>query len=821
MSTSDEFANITAKKLLNFGDLNDRILEYLKNIIHESLEQVWDLPVVHDTALALEADGIDGFKITGTSVSSDGKGHLLKINEATVNDGIIFENSYGVDYYVALKYTEIPSEIDINPRTGYPEYRKWIEEIGEKSVPDSVTDNGNGTITFQVDSVTESGVSNAGRLVMVYKLVADKNASTAAVAIETCTVAWVSSENRITTTGTLGQSVVSEVASDYNVILLGPTVKRYTDLRSTDGYVYIGYITGNEITPATFNMIDQQVASVSLSEIAEVVEKAPNDRLKIVITPDSAEVGINQLTIRGTSGENLVTIDERGVVTIPGIPNFNTRQYPISPSVAITNTEVITSLTKIKAIAACVVEGKRKIFAIDQTTKYAELWDVETMTLDSTQDLTSHFYNSSLEPCSACGDGKYVYIWSNYLTFTYVNAIDVTDWSAKTGWGATGASMGTTGSGPDVDYIGKMILNVDSERLGVARWHTSGNIALVSKTDGSIISSGSGDVVFATKVFQPRAICFDGKYIYALQIENTPNDPSYLGSASIDNLSVGCGGTGWPKSVSTASYTYPGWIATVDNYVLVSDKNSSSFWAFSKNGTTDYVFNAGSMNHPGNIRVACDDGIHAWLDGGYHRYDGSDTPKRALFRFNHNSLVAGDSGTSTRIIDAYSRYFEPFVLNSNLDANTSQYGDLSLFDGNDLFYAWLYDGDSYYRIQRVSNILFKNASLPNLIDQYEKQITISGGGITIDCEYDFQYVNVNQNITSVSVTNYVRNKKVRVFFLSSGSYTVDGFETSGFKRWLASPRPSFSLVNGSHYLLEITCRPSYTYLDWKGPYTSL
>jgi len=814
MSTSSEFANITPKKLLGYSDLGERMLDYLKTIVRESLERVWDSPVVYDAALTLEADGANAFKITGTSISADGQGRLLRISDAAVNDGINFENSNGVVYYVALNYVEIPSEIDINPRTGIPEYRKLVEEIGEKGVPDAVTDNGNGTITFQVDNVTEAGVTNAGRTVMVYKLVANKNATTTAVAIETCTVAWAGGENRITTTGTLGQSDVSEVAADYNVVLLGPTVKRYVDLRNTDGYVYVGYITGNAGTPTAFDTTDQQLASITLSQVSQIASKASNDRLKVDITPLSGEEGVNQITSRGIEGEELFSVDERGQVTISGVPKLDTQTRPLSPSIAVSNTLIQTALEDVKAMAACVVDGKRKIFIIDKTTLVAELWDVETMTMDDTQDLTSLFNSSSLQPCSACGEGKYVYVWSNYGSSTYVNAIDVTDWSTKSGWPSTGQSLGGTSTGPDITYLGKMILNIDSERLATVRWFDGNQIVIMDKSNGSIISSGDGDAPSID--FEPRAICFDGRCIYSLHIEGTPGQPSYVISASIDDLSVGCGGSGWPKSVSNASDTYPGWITTVDDCVIAPSITGQQFWVFSKCGKTDFEFTLGPV-----AQTTCSDGIHMWLSGQYRRRSGSDDGKYALFRFNHNSIIVPDSGSSQRDIDEYYRYIEPFVIDNNISfAGAVNYGDLMLFDGQDIFFAYKYS--TYFVINRFPNVLFKNSSQPENLQQSEIIDTISSGVVDVDCRYANHIITVDQNITSFTISNYDINRKVVVSLRATGFYTIDGFETSGFKRWPASPRPTFNTVNGEHYLLEITCiSGSYIYIEWKGPFTSL
>jgi hypothetical protein len=68
-------------------------------------------------------------------------------------------------------------------------------------------------------------------------------AITVAIAIESLTVTWDGSNNKITAADILGQTTVSTTASDYMVVLLGPTVSK-TDTSSTSGHAYLGYSTG-------------------------------------------------------------------------------------------------------------------------------------------------------------------------------------------------------------------------------------------------------------------------------------------------------------------------------------------------------------------------------------------------------------------------------------------------------------------------------------------------------------------------------------------------------------------------------------------------
>ncbi len=275
MATGAEFARFTNKKLAGFTDFGTRLLDYLKEINRDSVQSRFDVDGVFGTLHGLSG-GVDTVSVTGTSRSTDGLGHTMRVDQAEEGASALFQNTAAIVYHVGLRYAEVPTAVSVNPRTGFPEYAAFREEVGEPGVPNSVVDNGT-TISFVVDNVTEAGVTNAGRTVRVYMLIPAVGGTTEAIAIEDCTVTFSAGSNRITTTGLLGQSVVSTTAADYVVVLLGITVKRNTNLETSPNHCFIGTVTGIGAggTPVTFSTASQRLL------------KTFQDATQIVFTPYS------------------------------------------------------------------------------------------------------------------------------------------------------------------------------------------------------------------------------------------------------------------------------------------------------------------------------------------------------------------------------------------------------------------------------------------------------------------------------------------------------------------------------------------------------
>jgi len=321
MATGTTFAAVTEKRLFGTADFRDRLLGHLRTLVQESYEKSYRGGCVYDAALNLISGGNDKITISGTSLATDGQGHLLDVAPSGFATGLQFQNTAAVEYEIGLHYAEVPSGIQINPRTGLPEFVGWDETIGESGTPDLVTDNGNGTITFRVNTITESGVSNAGRKVRVYKNIPGPNATTEVVAIEELTVAWTGSNNEITTAAVFGQETVSTTAADYTVVLMGATIKRNTTLYDVDGYAFLGKVTGggSGAPPSGFDVTDQDVIDMSLSDMADITSRnATTDRLKIDVKSYTGDVGDPQIQVRDPSGTPVFTVDGNGNVVIEG-----------------------------------------------------------------------------------------------------------------------------------------------------------------------------------------------------------------------------------------------------------------------------------------------------------------------------------------------------------------------------------------------------------------------------------------------------------------------------------------------------------------------
>lgn len=258
MSTGDKRTNIYLKKFLSQQQITENFFEYLLKISRETAYRVFGQQALFEpdpsTTPPLSADTADSFDIYTPLVGQDGPGgHTLNLDPLYANN-VPFENENGVNYFVGIRHIELPEETEINVRTGKIKYGLFTEGVGELAPPDSVVDDGDETLTIIVDSVTEAGVSNAGRKIRVWL---DSEAKSQVQAFETLTVQWDGSNNYIETATALGQTLgsISTDVSKYRVALLGPSVKRNTDLRNDPTVVFIGQVegAGSGNTPANFD----------------------------------------------------------------------------------------------------------------------------------------------------------------------------------------------------------------------------------------------------------------------------------------------------------------------------------------------------------------------------------------------------------------------------------------------------------------------------------------------------------------------------------------------------------------------------------------
>jgi hypothetical protein len=319
MSTGYQFTNLATKRLLGVTDMREGLLDYLRNSIHENFGMTFQQNGVYNEALTLSGPSTDHFAINGDSLATDGDGHIIDVGYADNGVAYPFENALGILYHIAMAYGELPQDVQVNPRTGYPEWIGWREIIGEKGTPNSVTATST-TMTFVIDSVAETGVTHAGRQAIIYKIIPERAATTIGVAMETCTVELDGGQNKITTVGIFGQTTISTNPSDYAVILMGPTVRRNTDLSIGTGRVYIGTVMGvgiSEGPPSTFDITGQNVLGGSMSDISDITRIASNGAMKIDVKVHIGEDGEDQIRVTN-NGDYVFRVDELGNTWIEG-----------------------------------------------------------------------------------------------------------------------------------------------------------------------------------------------------------------------------------------------------------------------------------------------------------------------------------------------------------------------------------------------------------------------------------------------------------------------------------------------------------------------
>lgn len=268
--------SIRSGRLVGSDDLRDRVLGYIRDRLADLTSRTFGRDGVF-SQFTLASPGADMITVAGDGFATDGIGNILE--PALCVDGAIefmdnvgFENLNGVTYHVALKYAEIPSGAQQNS-AGHAEFVGVREFIGESGNPDSVVDNGNGTITFVIDSLLES-VKGTPRKAYVWLKVPQSSNSEHK---ELCTVVWGAS-NSITTTHTIGQTTVSTDVTKYTVLVPGPTIRKTFDPETAIGYVYIGWVRGAGAgnSPVDFDIQNQKLIDTNLSNFNEILDGYSN-----------------------------------------------------------------------------------------------------------------------------------------------------------------------------------------------------------------------------------------------------------------------------------------------------------------------------------------------------------------------------------------------------------------------------------------------------------------------------------------------------------------------------------------------------------------
>lgn len=270
MPTNDRKIRIYNKRLLSLSGIRDNFLEFLDDEIDEIVAAIFQSTsgVLDPDTIELVAGSTNSQFTLGLSNANRvvvGTGQIIDLSLITgtdITEDIFFEDDGSSVYYVGIKFAEVEDGIELNPRTGDPEYPNLKQTYGEVDTPDSVTDNTT-YIRIIINSITESGVDHTGRTVRVWLV--DPVSGVESLAYFEGTSAYSAPNNYVDVPysgadGPLGQdtssSPPSTTASDYKVFIEGASWKKNTDLRTTSAYAFIGQITSTGGVPV-FSIADQ------------------------------------------------------------------------------------------------------------------------------------------------------------------------------------------------------------------------------------------------------------------------------------------------------------------------------------------------------------------------------------------------------------------------------------------------------------------------------------------------------------------------------------------------------------------------------------
>jgi len=282
MGTSLEY--FSPEYLVPWGndDMRLRILEYVRAVQEAELYmQFGPLPLQVDTLAELTVDGgadaaisVANSNLRAVVPRAYGRLRALtysgtdQVFASNVFAGLPYEAAAGITYHVGLRWCAYPTESRLSDSGAY-ELVRWKEGIGESGQPLSVTDNGDGTLTFLLATAAQGGVGPLGgrpwsadnggnRYVRVWLAdpvtgYIEASGSPVGQAVHCTATNSDGAIVTVTVAHTFGQgSSPSTNAADYQVVVHGPSIWRATDrnlLAYTYGspafrpYVFLGAVT--------------------------------------------------------------------------------------------------------------------------------------------------------------------------------------------------------------------------------------------------------------------------------------------------------------------------------------------------------------------------------------------------------------------------------------------------------------------------------------------------------------------------------------------------------------------------------------------------
>lgn len=335
------------------------------------------------------------------------------------------------------------------------------------------------------------------------------------------------------------------------------------------------------------------------------------------------------------------------------------------------------------------ISGVKKIIACDDDTALnVDIIDIDTMSFDGSQALPSASLPATYTwvpvgiTCSS--DIAYILFVDSAVAVEWrIQAYDTTSWTVAAGWPATGtdpfAGTGTVFH-PSVIHATDSLLAIANPNVTVSA-STDPAVVFIDKTDGTIDSSGAGD---QTSGGGPDRICSNGTYVFT--------SDGY--SINISSPSSGCGGTNWPRSISSNDVACIG-----DLVVFTTDTTNILYVSSVTNALIGTVTSGDNSICKGTGRITTD-GLYFWATG--NRTVGA-TDRLSIFKVDPYRLTAENSSTIETVGE---EIVTPIAINSTATHTTSLSAESPPI---------IYDGESMWCTLNQTNYgVFHRVSRTNL-----------------------------------------------------------------------------------------------------------
>ena len=352
-------------------------------------------------------------------------------------------------------------------------------------------------------------------------------------------------------------------------------------------------------------------------------------------------------------------------------------------------------------------DNEARLLVVETSTLTITVWDPRSLSLEDTSGALSDDLptgsSQTWEPYSMCTDGTHVYVTfvdTNASPNTYqIQSWLISDWSVNTGWAATGTALPGTGSAPTVGGLtkaGKVIVASAAKLATSNNWNiisaaTSDAVSIIDITNGSIDDSAAGDAPTGVSAQSFNGLSSDGTNVFFLVSDGSD---TYVCSATIANPQVGCGGSNYPLTVSSA---LPGGMVSCGSNMIVTGyfftSSTETDGVLRTHNATDadldvIVKGQSSAGTPvvGEwlVRRIYDmvfDGLNVWLLASSRTTSGYDTG--VVLKIDVDKLTLTDVTTSRQLGDIASPGYN-LIQDSFLNLTTDDYFAIT-FDGRDIW----------------------------------------------------------------------------------------------------------------------------------------